>query len=90
MNEYAIYMYIHTQEYYSFMRKKEIMPFETTLMKFDDIILRNMLTVKKILYEYHIFNLKVKLKETEYRIVIIGVRKQGEMLVKGYRHPVIR
>ena len=49
-----------------------------------------MLTVKKILYEYRIFNLKVKHKETEYRIVIMGVRKQGEILVKGYRHPVIR
>ena len=40
MNEDEIYMYTHTQEYYSFMRKKEILPFETTLMKFDDIILR--------------------------------------------------
>ena len=35
-----VYMYIHTMEYYSAIKKKEILPFATTWMELESIMLR--------------------------------------------------
>ena len=49
---------IHTTEYYSAMRKKEILPFATTWMKFEGIMLSK-INQRKIYYMMsHIWNLK--------------------------------
>ena len=47
--------YIHTMEYYSAIRKNEIMPFSATWMDLEIIILNEVSQTEK--YKYHIISL---------------------------------
>ena len=55
-----IHTYIHTMEYYSVLKKKEILPFVTTWMKLEDITLNEIGQTQKDKYCVisHMWNLK--------------------------------
>ena len=83
------------KEDYSVMRKEEILPFETTWMKLEDIMLsdRERQILCDIIYMQNLKKNKTKLIETESRVVVTrgwGVRENKETLAQQGKPPVIR
>ena len=77
------------------MKEKEILPFVTTWMDLEDIMLCGMSgRERQILYDStYVESEKAEFIESDSRMVIIrgwGVGVNGEMLVKGYKPPVTR
>ena len=83
----------YIMEYYSAMRRKEILPFGTTRMVLQGIMLRKISHSEKdkwsmLLLIYGI--LKKKKIETKCWFQRLEDGGDGKMLVKGYTLPVIR
>ena len=68
-----IYTYTHTMEYYSAVRKKNILPFVTTWMKPEDIMLSEISQTKKD--KYCVISLNVESKKYN-KLVNITKKKQ--------------
>ena len=73
------------------VRKKENLPFLTTWMDLEGIVLSEISQTEK--HSYHMCNLK-KARLTETVLIGdcqgLGAGKNGEMLVKGYKFPVTK
>ena len=90
--------YIYTMEYYSAVRKKEILLFAITLMKLEGIMakLNTSDRERQILYDItYMWNLNFKKsqthKKTEWNGGFQGLEsKRSGVLVKGYKLPVVR
>ena len=56
--------YIFTMEYYSAIKKHEILPFERTWMELESIMLTEVITERQIPYDFtHMWNLRIKTNE---------------------------
>lgn len=66
-------------EYYSTMRIKEILPFETTWIDLEDIMLGETSQRKTKAVGYHLFTepKKNKVRKTKSRVVLIRGRRVG-------------
>ena len=82
--ENVVYIHIHIKEYYSAIRRKEILPFLATWMDLECIMLCDISQTEKeqILYK----SLKAELIETESRIVVARGLELGKIgkLSKAY------
>ena len=79
-------------EYYSAVRKKEILPFVTIWMNLEGIMLSEISqTAGKILRDTT-YKRKVNHRSSELELWSLGtgVRENGEVLVKGYKVSVIQ
>ena len=82
-------------EYSLAMRNEEILPFFTTWMKLEGIILSKISQTKRqILYDIAcMWSLKIKLRNRENRLVVARAGmggRNGEILVKGHKLSFIR
>ena len=87
--------YTYTVEYSSTLEKKEILPFTAMWMNLEDIMISEISQIHKD--KYHMISCveskKDELIETESRMVATmgcGGGGNEEMLVRGYKLPVIR
>ena len=79
-------------EYYSAKKRRKILPFVTTQIKLEDIMLSEISQTQK--HKYCIISLymkskKLQLIESENSMVVYQELEVGEM-VKGYKFPIIR
>ena len=84
----------HTHTRLLFIKEKEILPFVTTWMDPEGIMLNEIRQTEKDKYCYvlaYIWNLKnVELRETESGCQHLRGGRNGEMLTKAYKLPTIR
>ena len=65
---YTIYAYIYTMEYYSAIKKDEIMPLAATWMELEIIILNELSQKEKYEYITYMWTLKYNSNELTYEI----------------------
>ena len=79
--------YIYAMEYYSAMRKEDIMPFTTTCMNLEGIMLSEISQTEKEKCITYVQNLKSRV---EWWLQGLGNVGNGDILVTGYKRSVIK
>ena len=83
----CVYTYTHTMEYYSAIKKNEILPFVTTWMDLEGIVLSEISQTEKdnyhVIFLIYRINKKAELMETENRLMMVARGKGWEGGQKG-------
>lgn len=89
MNKYIKKIYIHTKEYHSVIKKKEVLSVWTTSMYLQDIIVSDIHQTEKnhVCHHLHVESNTVELIETESKVVDVmnwDKWNKSDMLFNGF------